>query len=48
MAAVLGAGVALQRFTGISVAVVGMTAAALAQAGWLYYRSRPAVQEFTT
>jgi hypothetical protein len=48
MAAVLGVGVARQSAPGLSVAVVGMTAAALAQVGWLYYCSRPAVREFTT
>jgi Na+-driven multidrug efflux pump len=40
---VLGIGVALQRFTGLYVAVVAMVVAGVAQVAWLWRRSRPAV-----
>ncbi|MBN1249848.1 MAG: hypothetical protein JXC32_19455 [Anaerolineae bacterium] len=44
-AIVLGAGVGLQRFAGLGVAIVGMEIAGLVQVGWLWRRSRPAAHE---
>lgn len=41
---VLGAGVALQRFAGLYVAVAGMVVASVAQVVWLWRRSRPALK----
>lgn len=45
IAAVLGVGVTLQRFTGLVIAIVGLEIAGLTQVGWLWYRSRPAARE---
>jgi len=39
----LGVGIALQRLPGLVVTVAGISVGALAQVGWLIYRSRPAV-----
>lgn len=40
MSAFLGAGIALQRFTGLYVAVAAFEIASLAQVGWLWFKSR--------
>jgi len=39
----LGVGIALQRLPGLVVTLAGISVGALAQVGWLIYRSRPAV-----
>lgn len=43
MIAILGAGIATQRFTGLYVAVAANSIAGLAQVGWLWWQSRKAM-----
>jgi len=43
-AIVMAIGIATQRFPGLAVAIFALDAAVLIQVGWLWYRSRPAVQ----
>jgi hypothetical protein len=47
-AVVMGIGITVQRFPGLTVAVFGLDAAVLIQVGWLWYRSRPAALTLKT
>jgi hypothetical protein len=48
MVAILGAGIAMQRFAGLYVAVAAYGIASLAQIGWLWLKSRTALREART
>ncbi len=47
MVAILGAGIAWQRFAGLYVAVAAYGIASVAQVGWLWFKSRTALREIT-